>query len=89
MPISCEPEERNAPIMSDPFGEKICKALGIDPMLVRRIVIDAEVGEPLRVYAEMYGGKALLDLEFPADGVTIKVLNAAQGRASPVDTTAS
>ena len=38
---------------------------------VRRIVIDALAGEPLRVYVEYYGDERWLDVTHALDGVEI------------------
>ncbi len=62
-------------ISGDEIGIKICKALDIDPDLVRRVVLDT-VGpfEPLVVYIEIYGDEKLLDIQWSLDGAKIEIL---------------
>ena len=53
-------------IQGNPFHERLCAALGIDPKKTRRIVLDVSVDDAISVYIEQYGDERLLDLELPA-----------------------
>lgn len=56
-------------IRSDEFVMKWAEALGLDPLdehYVRRLVIDAEAGQPLRIYVERYGTDRLLEIVPPS-----------------------
>lgn len=61
----------------DVLGVKVCEALGIDPDLVQRIVIDIDacrVG-PLPVYVQMIGTDKLLNIDWSFDGVDIDLID--------------
>jgi hypothetical protein len=51
---------------SDNWAKKVCKALGIDDELVYRLVIDCQVGDPIRVYVQMYGSDRMLEVATPS-----------------------
>jgi hypothetical protein len=53
-------------IMSDALGELVAKALGLEIMKIRRIIIDMTAMEPLAIYVEMAGTEKLLDLDWEA-----------------------
>lgn len=48
--------------------QAICEALGLDPWLVRRVIIDINADDPgpLPVYVEMYGTDKLLEVDWAA-----------------------
>jgi len=52
------------PAVADDLAVQVCKALDIDPEMVRRVVIDLEVGNAARVFVEMWGDKKLLDVQW-------------------------
>lgn len=58
---------RNDPrvIAGRDWARQVCKALSLDPLKVRRIVIDAQVGEVLSVYIEAWGDDRLIDIQLP------------------------
>lgn len=56
---------------SNDYGTAICKVMGIDPSKVSRVVVDAKVGEPLRVYMEMLGSPELVTVKLPTTDVEI------------------
>jgi len=43
------------------------RASGIIPESTRRVVIDAKVGEVVRMYCEQYGSDALISVEPPSE----------------------
>ena len=47
-------------IIADRYIEQVCKALGLPLDLTQRIIIDAQVGEPVRVYHQSVGDEELL-----------------------------
>lgn len=53
------------PIESSKFVQQWAEALGLDPSECRRVVIDAEVDNVVRVYVEKYGTTRLLDVQPP------------------------
>jgi len=49
------------------FKIQVCEALGLDPMVVKRVIIDIDAerrDEPLPVYVEMVGGGNILSLDW-------------------------
>lgn len=44
---------------------QMCEALGLDSAKVRRLVIDAEVGQLVKVYVECWGRSAMLEVNPP------------------------
>jgi hypothetical protein len=60
----------------DTLGTEICKATGIAPERVRRIVIDLCVGEAAKVYVEAFGDDAILDVSIDQLGITLKETDA-------------
>ena len=50
----------------------LCKAVGVDASRVRRIVIDAEVGNAIKVYIDMFGTDELLTVDFSTTEIKIK-----------------
>lgn len=52
-------------IRGNPFLERLCAALGLDPAKTRRIVLDVSVSDAITVYTEQYGDEQLLDLDLP------------------------
>lgn len=63
------------PILANDYGTAVCKALGVEPKNVRRVVVDATAGEALRVYIDYFGGPELLDIQLPTSEVEVKVIN--------------
>jgi len=58
-------------IRSDEVTVEVCKALGLDPGKVRRVVLDLNINEPLTAYVEMYGDERFLDIQWTLDGAMI------------------
>jgi hypothetical protein len=52
-------------LRSEEYAKKVCKALGIESNRVRRILIDAKVGDVLRVYVEYVGVSEIMDIDLP------------------------
>ena len=52
-------------VKADEWGEKICKALCLDPGLVERIVIDLPAGEVAKVYVSLYGDRKVMKVTPP------------------------
>lgn len=44
--------------------KEICKAIGIDPSLTRRIIIDFPCDDFVKIYIEMYGSKEVLTIDW-------------------------
>ena len=42
------------------FGTAVCKAMGIDPANVHRVVIDAACDSILQIYVQYHGGEEIL-----------------------------
>ena len=61
-------------LMSWAFFPIICEALGIKMDKVRRIILDATVLEPVRVYVELLGDQQLLTIDWKdlGPGMSIK-----------------
>ena len=47
-------------ILANRYIEHVCKALGLPLDLTQRIIIDAQVGEPVRLYHQLLGDEELL-----------------------------
>jgi len=63
-------------IMSNQFAVQWAEALGIDPMEVSRVVIDAQVGSVLKVYVEKFGTDRLLQVKPPdPSSVDVRVID--------------
>ena len=60
------PPRRPRTIMADKFVMQWAHALGVDPGECRRIVIDAEVGNVLRIHVEKLGDERMLDVRPPS-----------------------
>lgn len=60
-------------ISSYKYAEQLCKALGIDTSKAkaRRIVIDVCADQPVKVYVELFGTDALLDVQLPTSDIEI------------------
>lgn len=54
-------------------GAAICKALGLDPKITGRIVIDIPVRGLIQVYAELYGTAEVIDVITTIDGPDIRI----------------
>ena len=63
--------------LGDNLIPKLCEGLEIDPELVRRIIIDAEVGCIAMAYVEYFASDKMLELHLPElrEGVEVKVLD--------------
>lgn len=46
--------------------EQVCKALGLDPWLVPRIILDISADTYIKVYVEMIGTDTLLQVDWAA-----------------------
>lgn len=70
-------------IRSDEVTVEVCKALGLDPNRVRRIVLDLDARNiaPLTAYVEMYGDERLLNLKWELEGVRIEYPDGLSGEA--------
>lgn len=52
------------------YGEllnNIAEAVGADPSLIRRIVVDVQIGHPVFVFIESFGSKQLLNVNWAGD----------------------
>lgn len=47
------------------WQRQLCKALDLDVNSTRRIVIDIQANQPIRVYVEQFGTNKLLSVESP------------------------
>jgi hypothetical protein len=52
-------------ILSDAIMDEIGRVLGVPIGAAHRIVLDVEVGRPVRVYIEYYGDTRMLDIKLP------------------------
>ena len=68
------------PILSEDLAEGICKALGIDPREVWRVIIDCKRDRLAMVYVEVMGSDQLLDLDWARglSGADIRILDKPQ-----------
>lgn len=66
----------------DDLGDKICKAVGIDPQMTCRVILDCQVNEPVYVYVQMLGGSELLDIEWEAGLGEVKIIKVGAREAS-------
>jgi hypothetical protein len=53
------------------FIDMAAQALGIEARLVRRIVVDAQIGDVLIVHVELYGDEDMLNVAQTLEGVKI------------------
>jgi hypothetical protein len=51
---------------ADDLSEKICRALGLDPNMVARLIIDLQVHEPVMVHVQLVGSPKLLEIDWGA-----------------------
>jgi len=67
-------------ITGNEYGMKLCEALGIDPIKtkVKRIVLDVQANEPVRVYVELFGTNGLLDIQLPTSGIEVVMTDGTQ-----------
>jgi len=65
------------PMEADQFMKTVCEAIGVDHTMARRVIVDGQAGEPIKVYVERFADKAVLDLDWKEGlaGAQIKVLN--------------
>lgn len=59
-------------LMSEDLSKVICKQIGIDNTLVRRIEIHLVPGQPVTVYVTKFVTKALLDIDLSQAKVVIE-----------------
>lgn len=52
-------------ILSDAIMDRIGAALGVPIGAARRIILDVEIGRPVRVYIEFLGDTRMQDLDLP------------------------
>jgi hypothetical protein len=52
-------------LLSDEWVKKLCEAIGEDPRMCRRIIVDCKVGNAVQVYVEKFGTDKLLMLGIP------------------------
>jgi hypothetical protein len=60
------------------ISKQLCGALGLDPNLVRRIVLDFGANDPVTAYVEMYGDERMLDIQWTFDGSKIELVEKAR-----------
>jgi hypothetical protein len=61
-------------LVTDSFGtlgDGLCRASGIDPRYVRRLVLDLEVGSPGRLYVETFADSEVLDVNLADSGIKV------------------
>ena len=56
------------------FLEVICPAIGVEPELVKRVIIDAPFDDIVQVYVEMIGSSKLLNIDFDLKEARITVI---------------
>lgn len=62
-------KRRRNKILSDAIMDAIGAAVGIEIGMARRIVLDTEIGQPVRVYIEFLGDTTrMVDLQLPRFG---------------------
>ena len=49
----------------------ICEAAGVDPTMVRRVVLDLQVGNAGIVYVEMFADPELLEIRIPSNRIKV------------------
>lgn len=54
-----------SPQGTDLWVKQMIEALGLDGAKVRRLVIDAEIGQTTKVYVECWGRSTMLEVEPP------------------------
>lgn len=52
------------PVIADDLAIEVCKAIGINPDDVSRVIIDLKTGFVAVVYVEMFGSERLLDVQW-------------------------
>lgn len=57
------------------FSFSLCAALGLDPKLTRRIVLDVAADSLVIAYVELIGDKRLLNISQTLNGVDFKIVN--------------
>lgn len=73
------PDKVRNKIISDAVMDAVGLAVGVPIGKARRIIIDATVGEPLRVYVEFLGDTRMLDLELPTVAIEDIILKRLEG----------
>jgi hypothetical protein len=60
-----------------PLSEVVCKALGLDPGEVHRVIVDINAEFPVAVYVEMFGTDKLLEVDWAAglEGAEIRTVD--------------
>jgi hypothetical protein len=59
-------------VKADEVATKVCEALGVDPGMVSRVVLDLTAGQPVTAYVEMYGDERFLSIQWTLDGAVIE-----------------
>lgn len=54
------------------LGVALCRAAGVDPNYVSRLVLDLKVGHAGRLYLECFADNKALEVELPTAEVTIR-----------------
>lgn len=72
------PKIRNK-IISDAFMDAVGLAVGVEVGKARRIIVDATVGQPLRVYVEFLGDTRMLDLQLPTVAIEDIIMKRLEG----------
>ena len=54
------------------LGDDLCRACGLTPEYVSRIVLDLKVGSPGRVYFETFADDETLNVRVPAGGFEVE-----------------
>ena len=72
---------------ADELSTKICQALGIDPGMVARLIVDLQVHEPAMVHVQFVGSVKLLDLDWGGllEGADIGLVEAPAPVIPPYD----
>ena len=55
------------------LGTSLCEAAGVDPNMVRRLVLDLRVGDMGMLYLETYPDDAVLDVSLSGPDIKIEL----------------
>ncbi len=62
--------------LNSPLGTSLVEAAGLDPTMVRRIVIDLEIGSPGKLYVELLADDSILQVDVGNNSVKITEIDA-------------
>lgn len=58
------------------LGKMVCEALGLVPDMTKRVILDIDVGQPVRAYVEMYADERIFDIKWDSfSGATISTVD--------------